>query len=210
MHKNKLDEIYAESQNAAEYSKKYSEYLATLILTMDHDKVGQIVDLLLQAQENDKSIFFIGNGGSAATATHYNCDFGKGTKTGDKTKFFKTFSFADNVSSFTAIGNDDGYEYVFRNQLENFLKEGDIVFSISASGNSPNLIKAVEYAKEVGAITISLLGFDGGKLKDMSDIAFVIETRKGEYGPVEDAHMILDHIMSTYIFRLFKEYQEKN
>jgi len=196
---NKLDEIFSESKSAAQYSEKYSKYLCELLTKLDHKKVGQIIDAFIEAEKNHKFIYFIGNGGSAATSTHFACDLGKGTKNSNHK--FRTQGLADNLSTFTAYANDDGYDYVFSKQLENILNSGDIVVSISASGNSQNLINAINYAKTVGAKTISLLGFDGGKMKAISDISLVIETRKGEYGPVEDIHMVLDHLMTTYIYR---------
>lgn len=141
----------------------------------------------------------MGNGGSAATATHFACDLGKGTKTGQHK--FKTQALADNLATFTAYANDEGYEYVFSKQLENVLQKGDIVVALSASGNSQNLINAIVYAKTRGALTISLLGFDGGKLKDISDVALVVHTNKGEYGPVEDVHLVLDHLITSFLYR---------
>jgi len=200
---NNLDRIFKESKgSAAIYSKKYCDYLSQVIANLDHNKVGEIIDIFLETQKNGRFVYFIGNGGSAATSTHFACDLGKGTKT-DNYKF-KTFSLADTLSTFTAIGNDDGYDYVFKNQLENLLEKGDVVVSISASGNSKNLVTAIEYANSVGATTVSLLGFDGGKMKDISKVSLVIETPKGEYGPVEDMHMILDHLMTTYIYRKWR------
>ena len=175
---NELDKIYSESKNAEEYSRKYCGHLCNLLSKLDHKKVAEIIDSFIEAEKAGKMIYFIGNGGSAATSTHFACDLGKGTK--NPLNKFKTQALADNLATFTAYANDDGYEHVFSKQLENLLNPGDIVVSISASGNSANLVNAVNYAKKVGAKTISLLGFDGGNLKDMSDISLVIYTEKGE------------------------------
>jgi D-sedoheptulose 7-phosphate isomerase len=193
--------IFMESKKPADFSKKYTEYLTTLLKNLNHDKVGEIIEILIEAGKNGKTIYFIGNGGSATTASHFACDLGKGTKT--VVNKFKAHALADNFATFTAYANDVGYENVFSKQLENVLNPGDVLVSISASGNSPNLVNAVEYAKTIGAKTVSLLGFDGGKLKNISDHHLVIETPHGEYGPVEDLHMVLDHLMTEYIYRLY-------
>ncbi|MGV8141877.1 MAG: D-sedoheptulose-7-phosphate isomerase [Candidatus Woesearchaeota archaeon] len=195
---NKVQEIFSKSKNASEYSEKYCEYLSHLLTSMNHTKVAEIVDIFIEAEKNDRTIYFLGNGGSAATSTHFACDLGKGTKT--MVNRFKTQGLADNFATFTAYANDDGYEHVFSKQLENVLKKGDVVVVITASGNSQNLINAVQYAKTCRAKTVGLLGFDGGKIKDMCDTSLIIYTPKGEYGPVEDIHMVLDHIITTYIF----------
>jgi D-sedoheptulose 7-phosphate isomerase len=190
--------IFHESKNVIEYSKRYSDYLCEILKNMDHEKVAEIVHIFLETEKNDKTIYFLGNGGSAATSTHFACDLGKGTK--NIVNKFKTQGLADNFATFTAYANDEGYEHVFSKQLENILKRGDVIVCISASGNSQNLINAAEYARQVRAKTIGLLGFDGGKLKNICDTSLVIHTDKGDYGPVEDIHMILDHIITTYIF----------
>lgn len=195
---NNVSNAFIQSNSAADFSKRYCDYLSQLLKNLDHNKVSEIIDIFIESEKNDKTIYFIGNGGSAATSTHFACDLGKGTKT--IINRFKTQGLADNFATFTAYANDDGYEHVFSKQLENVLKKGDVVVCISASGNSQNLINAVEYSKKIRAKTIGLLGFDGGKLKNMCDTSLIIETEKGEYGPVEDIHMILDHIITTFIF----------
>ncbi|MBI2547987.1 SIS domain-containing protein [Candidatus Woesearchaeota archaeon] len=194
-----LDNYYTESRDAVAFSKKYVTYLSEILKSLDHKTIAKIIDHFLEAKNNQKTIYFMGNGGSAATATHFACDLGKGTKTGQHK--FKTQALADNLATFTAYANDEGYEYVFSKQLENVLQKGDIVVALSASGNSQNLINAIVYAKTRGALTISLLGFDGGKLKDISDVALVVHTNKGEYGPVEDVHLVLDHLITSFLYR---------
>lgn len=198
---NNIDEIYAVSKDAAEFSRNYCDHLYYLLKRLDHNTVAKIIDMFIEAEKNDKTVYFIGNGGSAATSTHFACDLGKGTKS--TTNRFKTHGLADNFATFTAYANDEGYEHVFSKQLENVLKKGDVVVCISASGNSQNIINAVAYAKTVRAKTIGLLGFDGGKLKDQCEVSLVVNNHKGDYGPVEDIHMILDHISTTYIYKKF-------
>ncbi len=196
---NKLDAIFADISSPAEYAREYSLYLCELLKNLDYQKVEEFIKLILDARENDQSIFFIGNGGSAATASHFANDIGLGTRAPGKP--FRVQSLTDNNAVMTAIANDDGYENLFVLQLKNLLRPNDLVITISASGNSPNIVKALEYSKEVGAKTVSLCGFDGGISGKVSDLSILIETAKGEYGPVEDLHMILDHIVGTYLMR---------
>ena len=197
---NNLDTIYDTSESVHEFSQKYTGYLAETFARMNHDVIERIVNEFLEAEKNGKTIYFIGNGGSAAIATHFACDIGKGTKKSNK--MFRAISLADNLSTFTAYANDLGYEHVFSKQLENVLNKGDILVSISSSGNSPNVINAVEYAKKVGAKTISFVGFDGGKLKEISDITLWIPSEKGEYEVVEDIHELIHHLIEAYINRI--------
>ena len=139
----------------------------------------------------------MGNGGSAAVASHYANDIRIGTQTNGH-KPFKAVSLTDNISIMTALANDEGYENIFVRQLEGALKAHDVVFALSVSGNSPNVLKAVRYAKEIGAITISCTGFDGGELKKITDINLHMPTKHGDYGPVEDVFTILGHLLYSY------------
>ena len=198
---NRIDELYNESGDCGSFSHNYCKYLHDLMSAIDHKQVHAIVDVMLDAEKKGKTIFFLGNGGSATTADHFAADLAKSAKS--QGYGFKTKSLTE-LASLTAYANDEGYERVFSGQLENVAQEGDIIVVISASGNSKNLLSAVEYAKSIKAKTIGLLGFDGGALKEMVDIPLVISTRKGEYEPVEDAHMILHHIMTAYICRAAK------
>ncbi|MEK6938127.1 MAG: SIS domain-containing protein [Nanoarchaeota archaeon] len=194
----KSEEIFLNSEHAIDFSKKYCNYITELLSNLDHVTISKIINLFLEAERNNKHIYFIGNGGSAAISTHFACDLGKGTKT--QLNKFRTQALADNLSTFTAYANDHGYEHVFSKQLENVLERGDIVVCISSSGNSKNLITAVEYIKSVGAKSVSILGFDGGKLKEISDVSLVVNTPPGEYGPVESIHEIINHLVCSYIY----------
>jgi len=119
-------------------------------------------------------------------------------------------ALTDNVPLITAIGNDDGYENIFVNQLRVHYREGDKLIVISASGNSPNVVRAAEWVKQKGGRVIGLIGFDGGKLKEICDIIIHVETPKGEYGPVEDIHTILDHLVANWLqYRLKKAFQNR-
>jgi len=199
---NRLDEIFEQDKNPAKFAKSYSAYLAEILGKLDYEQIGKMIETVLDARERGAQIFFIGNGGSAATASHFANDISIGTRVSDKP--FKAISLTDNVAVITAIGNDDGYEYIFTKQLQNFAKAGDVLVAISASGNSPNIIHTVNYARKEGLKVIGLTGFDGGKLRELSDIRIHVQTRKGEYGPVEDVHMFVDHLIGSYFNRAVK------
>lgn len=197
---NTLDRLYRDSKNSQGYIEGYFAHLSRLLKTVDINAISESIDLLLNARKNSNQIFFIGNGGSAATASHFANDIAIGTRT--KNIPFKAISLTDNNALITALANDEGYNEIFIKQLEVLMNPGDIVFAISASGNSPNIIKAVEYAKSKGNKVVGLTGFEGGKLKALSDVKLHVETEKAEYGPVEDFHMILDHVIGTYLYRV--------
>jgi len=202
---NNIERIFSESRSCAEYADRYLAYLAGLFKRIDPEAIQQLGNLLEEARRGGKQIFFIGNGGSAATSSHFANDLGKGACVKGKAPF-KAMSLVDNVPLITALANDDGYENVFVAQLRNILNEGDVVVGISASGNSPNVVKAIEYANSRRAKTVGLTGFSGGRLRELAQVCVHIETPKGEYGPVEDIHMILDHLITTYLkMKLVKE-----
>jgi len=184
--------------NASDNLRKYGDYLYNLLSRLNYDNVGKIIDCFSEARNRGSTIFFIGNGGSAATASHFAQDLGEvGRKSGNK--HFRTLSLTDNVPFITAMGNDYGYEKIFTGQLDNLFKKDDILVAISASGNSPNVIEAVKLVKSLGGITIGFVGFDGGRLKTLCDFVVHVEANKGEYGPVEDIHLIIDHMITSYI-----------
>jgi len=199
---NQVEKIFSENRSASSFCKSYVTYLGSLLQTLDFDAIESFVNDILKAREEGKRIIFLGNGGSAATASHFANDIGIGTREYDKP--FKAMSFTDNNAIITALGNDNGYEEIFKKQLQVYMENGDIVVVISASGNSENLVRAVDYAKSKGNKTVGLLGFDGGKLKEMCDSSIVVTTAKGEYGPVEDVHMVLDHMIGNYLYQLIR------
>lgn len=192
-------QLYSNSKSMYNFARGYLNYLTEIFSRIDHHKIEKIAKIMMDAREKDKQIFFIGNGGSASTAMHFVCDLAKGTKVPGK-RPFRTISLADNTSWITALGNDEGYEQIFVGQLQNLLNSGDVVIGISASGNSPNVLKAFEYSNSMKATTIAIVGFDGGKMKDLATEFLLAPTPKGEYGPVEDVHMIVDHLITNYIF----------
>lgn len=179
------------------FLEKYKTNLEKLIKSIDSKIVEHIILVLEQTVEKGSRIYVLGNGGSAATASHMVNDLGVGLRRRGIINF-DVISLADNTPVVTAIANDIGYENIFYMQLEGLLKKDDVLIAISCSGNSPNITKAVTYAKEVGSTVIGVTGFDGGKLKKDCDINFHVDARKGEYGLVEDVHMILDHMIYSY------------
>lgn len=194
---NKVTEIFVGTETPSAFARGYLSYLGNLFYDLSEKEIGKFIEVILDARDTGKSIFFMGNGGSAATADHFVNDISVGTRT--KGKPFKAYSLSSNVAVITALGNDNGYEDIFVKQLEVLMSPNDVVVAISASGNSPNVIKAINYANEKGATTIGLTGFDGGKLREISKYQVHVPTAKGEYGPVEDIHMIFDHILGNYL-----------
>jgi len=160
------------------------------------DAVAQVIQKLRSALKEDRQIFAFGNGGSAANASHFVTDLGKGAsdKVGAR---FRCMSLNDNVSWMTALGNDYSYEDIFVRQLMNYGKRGDVALAMSVSGNSPNVVRAMEWAKKNGLHTIALVGGKRGKLADIADQAIVINST--HYGRVEDAHMGICHML-CYVF----------
>lgn len=196
---NEIDELTGKhSDKPANYARAYLDYLSSCFAAIDCKAIEAFVSLLLKARNLGNAVYFIGNGGSAATASHFANDLSIGTRTGD-IKPFRAISLTDNVAVMTALANDEGYDAMFLDQLKVHFRDGDTLVAISASGNSPNIIAAVEYAKARGATVVGLTGFDGGKLRPLSDISLHVATEKGEYGPVEDIHMIFDHLISSYL-----------
>jgi D-sedoheptulose 7-phosphate isomerase len=195
---NTLSNILEQSENLSEFYKSYVDYLHSLMTNSSGEFVEAVANTFLQARKNDKTIYFAGNGGSAATASHFCQDL---AEVGRKANCdgFRTLSLTDNVSFITAIGNDYGYEDIFSTQMKYVFNPQDVLVVISASGNSPNVIKAAKLARERGGVVVAMVGFDGGQLVKLADHVLHLETPKGEYGPVEDAHMILDHIITTYL-----------
>jgi D-sedoheptulose 7-phosphate isomerase len=196
-----LDRLFAESSSLADFAGRYTDYISELLAQLDWAGIDRVGRLLEKARHLDSTIFIIGNGGSAATASHFANDLSLGPrKLGGQP--YKAISLADNTALLTAAGNDLGYETVFLEQLRTLLEPDDVVIAISASGNSPNIIRAVEYANELGAVTIGFTGFDGGVLRQIAAEHINVATPKGDYGPVEDLHLVLNHLISSYLVRL--------
>ena len=173
----------------------YLSSLRVLLNEVDLTAVERVFRVLQNARDSHATIFIAGNGGSAATAAHWVNDLGKATKRSGRPPM-RAVSLTDNTAWFSALANDEGYERVFAGQLENFAEPGDVLIVISASGNSPNLIRAVQLARSRDVKTIALLGFDGGKLKDIVDEIIWVEIENGAYELVEDTHAALCHAIT--------------
>lgn len=171
----------------------YIDGLGDCLKALSEQAITDIVETIFKAYQKNKQIIIMGNGGSASTASHFARDLRIGSKVEGKPRVRAT-SITDNMAMVTSLANDMDYSSIFREQLVDQLNEGDVVIGISASGNSPNVLKAIEYAREKGAITIALTGFDGGKLKGLVDKAIIVSSR--DYGQVEDVHLSLDHIIT--------------
>ena len=197
---NNIDKFF--SKDPEKFADSYMNYLKSVLSKIDTKEIARFVEIVLNAREREATVYFMGNGGSAATASHFANDLSIGTNDYDKP--FKVISLTDNVSILTAIGNDFGYEEIFVRQLRVLGQPGDVVVGISASGNSANLLKAFQYAKKTGIKTVAITAFNGGKLKTMSDEGIHVPTDFKEYGPAEDAHMILDHLVGSYLMQLVK------
>jgi D-sedoheptulose 7-phosphate isomerase len=172
-----------------------TNYIVQLQQTIDQlpkEKIARVIDLLHSARFSGRQVFIMGNGGSASTASHFVCDLSKNTRREGWPRF-KVIGLSDNMAAFSAYGNDEGYENVFCEQLANLLLPDDIVIAISASGNSRNVVKAVQYAKDQDAFTIGCTGFDGGILGTLVDIDLHIHSNSIEH--VEDLHLVLEHMI---------------
>ncbi len=171
-------------------------YLAaqkTTIGAIPQDVLERLIAVFRTAWKDDRQVFVFGNGGSAANASHFSTDLGKGAS--DKLpRPFRILSLNENTSWITALGNDYAYEDIFVRQLMNYARPGDVAFTMSVSGNSPNLVKALQWGKAHGMVTVALVGQKRGALADVADHVLVVED--GHYGRVEDAHMTVCHVLA--------------
>lgn len=183
------------------YSNEIQKYLDVEIKTLqklDVDAINDALNILYIAMEERKIVYCFGNGGSSATASHFQNDFNKGISEHMEKKF-NFCCLNDNIATLMAIANDIGFEEVFRFQLQGHLKPGDVILAISGSGNSPNVLRAVEYAKEQGNQVIGLTGFEGGKLKELADVSLHVPIQSMQV--TEDIHMIFNHLMMSVFYR---------
>ena len=176
--------------------QNYIKGLKTCLEELSGQDIDRIADIIFNAYQKGKRVFIMGNGGSATTASHCARDLSIGTAIEGK-PHLQAISLTDNIAIITALANDIDYSCIFKEQLAGQISQGDIVIGISASGNSPNVLKAIESARSEGAITIGFIGFGGGKLKDIVHKCIVLSSR--DYGQVEDIHLSLAHIISYLI-----------
>ena len=184
------------------FSQAYFERLQDAVARIPFDQVNAVGELLYRAYLNDKQVFVMGNGGSAATASHFASDLSKNVVVPGR-KRFRVICLNDNLPVITALANDLGYDMIFVEQLHNLIRSGDVVIVVTGSGNSPNVIEAIKYARSCSATTVGFLGFDGGKSKPMLDAYIHIECN--DYGLVEDIHYALGHCFQEYFVRRIQE-----
>jgi D-sedoheptulose 7-phosphate isomerase len=186
------ERVYTESMS---FPERYKSELLQAIDSIDLNAVQSAIEVLRKARDEGRRIFTCGNGGSASTASHFVCDIAKGASFG-RDKRFKIMALTDSLPTLTAYSNDVTYECVFVEQLKNFAEPGDVLIAISGSGNSPNVLRAMEYANSVGCHTIALSGRDGGKLGPLAKTD--IRVAHPHMGRIEDAHMIVLHMIGYY------------
>ena len=179
----------------ASFPELYKADVLSAIETIDLEKVGQAIDILTQARDQDRRVFVCGNGGSASTASHFVCDMVKGASF-QRDKRFRIMALTDSLPTITAYANAVSYDCVFVEQLKNFAEPGDVVMAISGSGNSPNVLQAVEYANSIGCRTIAFSGRNGGKLGPLAQLN--LQASNPHMGRIEDVHMIVLHMICYY------------
>ena len=177
--------------------KNYIELEKETLGKLDVNSINEVINCLVKTQENGNTVYVFGNGGSGSTSSHFQNDFNKGLSEHLEKKF-NFLCLNDNVSTMLAVANDSSYDEIFKFQLEGHLKPGDVVMALSGSGNSKNIIKAVEYAKQCGNTVIGLTGYDGGKLKQMCDISLHVPVNSMQM--TEDIHMVFDHLMMSVLY----------
>jgi len=182
------------SNKVIEIIGKYLQEVDITLKRLPQNEIAQVVSLLSEVRQKGNKVFIFGNGGSAATASHFASDLSKGAIRPGKPRI-KAYALTDNVPLISAWANDTAYENIFTEQLENLLEPSDIAIAISASGNSPNVLNGIKLAGTKGAKTVGFIGFDGGKLKSLVDIAIIVPSHSMEQ--VEDIHLLLGHIITT-------------
>jgi D-sedoheptulose 7-phosphate isomerase len=195
---NTLARLFQEADSAQDYARRYADHLSDLLHRLDYAALDGIVEAFEAASRAGATVYFAANGGSAAAATHWVNDLVAGAYQGGQPGF-RAVSLADNVATVTALGNDAGYENVFVRQLQVMMDPQDLLYVMSVSGNSENVLRAVDYAKSIGAKSIGIAGMDGGKLLERCDIALHVPATPDEYGPVEDVFAVLEHMISGYL-----------
>ncbi len=179
-----------------ELSRDYFDRLQRMLAAVDVEAISRVADILYGAWNDGRTVYVVGNGGSAATASHMACDLSKGTAARGRNRL-RVVSLADNVAWLTAIGNDLDYDSIFTEPLENQFRPDDVLVAISASGNSSNIVKAVEWANCHCGKTIAFCGFSGGRIHALAHVS--VHFPSDEYGPVEDGHLILNHILVEHL-----------
>jgi D-sedoheptulose 7-phosphate isomerase len=178
-----------------DFTEQYRSRLIETLGAIDLSKVVNAIDWLREARDNGRTVFTCGNGGSGSTASHFVCDILKGASYG-REKRFKIVALTDSLPTITAYSNDMSYDYIFVEQLKNFAQPGDVIMALSGSGNSTNVLHAIEYGNSIGCRTIALSGRDGGKLGPLAQLD--VNVREGHMGRIEDAHLAICHMIGYY------------
>ena len=179
-------------------ARQYFEELQRVIAGLSHERLDQMADALVQAYESRRVVYTFGNGGSASLASHLACDLGKGTAYCNGGKRFRVLSLTDNITTLTAWANDSSYEDVFSEQLRSFVQPQDVAFAISGSGNSKNVLNALQVAREAGATTLGISGFQGGQMKSLCDICVVVPSNNMQI--IEDIHLAMAHSIFRIVY----------
>lgn len=179
-------------------ARQYFEELQQVVVGLPHAAINQIADTLVKANEIGRIVYLFGNGGSAALASHLACDLGKGTAYCNGGKRFRALALTDNLPTLTAWANDAGYEDVFSEQLRNFVQPHDVAFAISGSGNSKNVLNALQVAREAGATTVGFSGFQGGEMKSLCDLCVVVPSHNMQI--IEDLHLSMAHAIFRIVY----------
>lgn len=179
-------------------ARQYFEVHQRVAAAIPHDLINQIADELLKAYEVGRTVYLFGNGGSASLASHLACDLGKGTAYCNGGKRFRALALTDNIPTMTAWANDSSYEDIFSEQLRNFVQPQDVAFAISGSGNSENVLRALQVAREGAATTIGITGFKGGKMKSLCDICLIVPS--DDMQVIEDLHLALAHSVFRIVY----------
>jgi D-sedoheptulose 7-phosphate isomerase len=187
------------------FPQLYKNELLRAIESIDLEKVGRAIEILAEARDEGRRIFVCGNGGSASTASHFATDLVKGASYGRASRF-RILALTDSLPTITAYSNDVGYECVFVEQLKNFAEPGDVVIAISSSGNSPNVLRVVEYGNSIGCRTIALSGREGGRLGPLAHLD--IQVAHSHTGRIEDLHFVVLHMISYYFMEEEYRHQE--
>lgn len=193
-----IDKLSLNNKNIASFADSYFKNLTETFKNLDKRSIIKLERELLEVRKKNSTLYVFGNGGGAATAMTMANDLGFDVLKKTNKKTFKIISLNDNSSVVTAIANDTGYDNIFLNQLKIHFKKNDKILIFSASGNSKNLVDAAKWVKKKRGKVISILGFDGGKLKKISNLAVHIKSIKGDYGPVEDIQLIINHILAHW------------
>src|SRR5579863_813273 len=184
--------------NEVLHAKQYFDELQRVVAGLPHNSINQIAETLLKAYESQRSLYLFGNGGSASLASHFACDLGKGTAYCNGGKRFRVLALTDNVPTLTAWANDSNYDDVFSEQLKCFAQPRDVVFAISGSGNSKNVLNALRAARELGASTVGISGFKGGEMKPLCDTCIVVPSDDMQI--IEDLHLAITHSIYRAIY----------